>query len=91
MSSLSPVRLEDLNAAACQIMTRVNSRSLIALATLVCSTVNDPSTFVSEMSGGGIPQSTTFNVFNYVDPLIGTNNGGMDTYHRLAIDIPSRH
>jgi hypothetical protein len=73
MTSYSPVSFEGLKFGACnlldQIILKAKSRSLFSIATLFCSAVGD-----------GLIEKKAMDVFDYVDPLIGTIDGGMSGY-----------
>jgi len=74
ISSHSPVGLEDVSTAGCkaleQVMSRTSLRTLFGFSALTCAVVGNANT-VDRVS-----YTKSYDVFDYIDPLIGTNDGG---------------
>lgn len=76
-SPISPGGLSGTGCSMLQMMSRLKFGPLVALTTLVCTSFGD-----AEIGGGvahvqSLGASKAYDVFDYIDPLIGTNSGGM--------------
>lgn len=76
IASYSPVSAQDVKTVGCNVLESMMSRNVLrtvfGFTALTCATVGVVN------SDDGLVQKKTWDVFDYVDPLIGTMNGGTD-------------
>jgi hypothetical protein len=77
IASYSPVSAQDVKNVACKVLESTTSRNVLRTAfgftAWTCAVVG-----VANTDDDGAMQKEAWDIFGYVDPLIGTMNGGMD-------------